>query len=313
MIPVVRPFLALAVVLCLARTALAQDSNAAIEQSRLFPRTAPTTSSNVNADGLALPGGETTASDEESFGAQQILKNQQEPPQFTLSGDASVFYTSNVALTRRDTMDDVFFVADAAFSWTPRINSELQLQVGPRASIFRYADTPELDFQSVGAGIGAIWTPPNAWGIALIGRYDFIELIDRHSDELLRDHEFSLAAQKVFVLGRSHALDLGVIGSAGISDPSDQQRDQLGFFVGYHLQLTRSFDSDLSYRHSWYFYNRGGRTDLNQVWALGLHYHLNRWASLDGFISGATNYSNHSAFKYDVFNTGGGLGLTLRF
>lgn len=292
---------------------LAQDANAIIEQSRLFPKTAPAAGQNVNADGLALPEGDNAQATDDSFGAQQILKTKEKVRDFTIGGDASVFYTSNVALTHHDTISDSFFVADAAFSWTPRLSNQFQLQVGARASIFRYFDTSVLDFESVGAGIGGVWTPANAWGLVVVGRYDFIELLDKHSDELLQDHEFSLAVQKIFVLGRSHAVNVAVIGSVGISDPFAEQRDQIGFLLGYHLQLTRNLDTDIGYRHAWYFYNSGNRTDLNQVVSLGLHYHLTQWASVDGFVSGATNYSDNAAFKYNVFTTGGGVGLTIRF
>jgi hypothetical protein len=291
----------------------AQESNPSVEQSRLFPRTIPPTAGSVTPDGTALPGGETTTSEDESFGAQQILKTQEKIPEFTLGAGASFFYTTNVALTRSDTKSDGFFVGDAAFNWTPRINPELQFQFGGAVSIFRYFDTSALDFQSLGFGTGFTWAPKDFWGMAMVGRYDFTELFDRHSDQILQDHEFSVAVQKLVVLGRSHALSFGVLGSAGVSDPFAEQRDQVGFAIGYHLQLTRQLGSDFGYRHSWYFYNEGGRTDLNQVFSLGLHYNLTPWAALNAFISGATNYSNQSAFKYDVFSTGGGAALTIRF
>lgn len=297
----------------LGASAYGQSSSSAVEEQRLYERTAPPTSGNVTPDGMALPQSENTTSEDESFGAQQILKTQEKVQDFTLSGGASTFFTNNVALTRKDTISDAFFVGDAGLSWTPRINSQLQFLAGGGASIFRYFDTSALDFESFTAGFGLLWTPPNAWGIGVLGRYDFTELLDRHSSEILEDHEFSLAVQKLLVLGRSHALTFGVLGSAGISDPFSEQRDQIGFAVGYHLQLTRQLGGDLGYRHSWYFYNDGGRTDLNQVFSLGLHYAINRLATIDGVLSGAVNSSNRAAFRYDVLSSGGGLGLTVHF
>jgi hypothetical protein len=291
----------------------AQESNPAVEQSRLFPRTLPPSGANVTADGIALPEGETTASSDESFGAQQVIKRQEKVPDFFLSGAASLYYTSNVALTRSDTKSDGFFVGEAAFSWTPRLNPQLQFQLGGGASIFRYFETSALDFENLGVGSGFTWTPPHAWGLALFGRYDFSELLDKHSDQILQDHEFSFGVQKIVPLGRSHALSFGLIGSAGISDPFAEQRDQVGLAVGYHLQLARQFGADLGYRLSGYFYNDGGRDDLNQVLSLGMRYNIRPWASVNAFLSGATNASNRSAFRYDVFSCGGSLGLTIRF
>ena len=267
----------------------------------------------VTPDGMTLPGGEGITSEDESFGAQQILKAQQKIPDFTLGGSISSFYTNNVALTRTNTISDSFVVGSAFFNWTPRINPEWQFQFGAAASIFRYWDTTPLDFENIGSGVGLLWTPRNFWGIGILGRYDFTELLNSASHEILQDHEFSIALQKLLVLGRSHSLTFGVIGSAGISDPYSEQRDQVGFAAGYHLQITRQFGGDLGYRLSGYFYNKGGRDDLNQVFSLGLHYYFTPWASLDSFLTGAVNSSNRSAFKYDVISTGGGAGLTVRF
>jgi len=262
---------------------------------------------------MALPEGQRTASEDESFGAQQILKTDERIADLTISGNASVYYTSNVALTHHDEKSDGFFVGDAAISWSPRINPQLQFQIGGGAALFRYFETNELDFESLGAGAGLLWTPQNLWGLAFAVRYDFTELLDSHSNEILEDHEFSLAVQKLLVLGRSHALSFGLLGSAGISDPFDEQRDQLGFAVGYHLQLTRHLGSDFGYRHSWFFYNDSGRADLNQVLSLGLHYNVTPWATVNALISGAFNCSDHSAFSYNAFSSGGGINLTIRF
>ena len=306
-----RFFFLTTVALTIAGSVVGQNSNPQVEQSRLFERTTSPVP-NVTAEGVPIAEEEGAVAADESFGKQQILKAEEKIPEFVLSADASLFYTSNVALTSEDTVDDGFFVGGVTLSWTPRISNELQLVMGARASIFRYFDTSDLDFQTVGAGIGSIWTLPGMFGIALMPRYDFTELWDRHSDELLQDHQFSLTAQKIFVLGRSHALSFSLIGSLGIADPFAEQRDQIAFAIGYHLQVTRNFVADFGYRSSGYFYNEG-RSDANHIFSMALRYYLTRWAVLEGFLSGAINTSNHSAFDYNVFTSGGGLGLTVRF
>jgi len=292
---------------------LSAQTNPAVETSRLFERSAPPTGGMVTPDGMALPQSEGSTSEDESFGAQQILKTEEKIPDFTVGASLSGFYTNNVALTRSNTISDSFLVGAAFFNWTPHINPALQFQFGAGVSFFRYFDTTALDFENVGTGAGLLWTPPHFWGIGILGRYDFTELLDTGSNEILQDHEFSVTVQKLLALGRSHSLTFGLIGSAGISDPFAEQRDQVGFAAGYHLQLTRHFSSDFGYRHSWYFYNQGSRVDLNQVFSLGLHYYVTPWASVDGFVTGALNHSNQSAFTYDVLSTGGGIGVTAHF
>jgi hypothetical protein len=293
-------------------TAFAQ-SNPAIEQSRLFPRTVPPTAGNISPQGVSLSGGETTSTEDESFGAQQILKTEEPIPTITINAGSSLFFSNNVALTHSDTRSDGFFVGEAAASWTPRLNSQLGFQIGGGTSIFRYFETSPLNFESLALGTGLTWTPPDAWGLAIVTRYDFTELLDQSGDEILQDHQFSLAIQKLIVLGRSHAITLGVIGSAGISHPYAEQRDQAGLAMGYHLQLTRNLGTDIGYRLSGYFYNAHSRDDLNQVLSVGFHYSFNPWLGLNGYFSGALNSSNETAFRYKVLSGGGGVGLSLRF
>jgi hypothetical protein len=290
---------------------LAQNST--IEQARLFARPAGTETTGITADGTPLPDAEGNSGDD-SFGAQQILKTQaSRVPEFSATGDASMFYTNNVALTRRDTIDDGLFVANAALSWNHVVNQELQVQAGIHVSIFRYVDTSALDFENLGAGLGVAWAPHNSWGISTFARYDFSELLDRHSREILEDHEFTLGAQKAWVFNRTHALTVGVLGSVGISDPYAAQRDQVGGFVGYHVALTRQLDADFSYRLSGFFYNTGGRDDLNQAITAGVRYHLTRWMDAGALFSYGFNRSSRSVFDYDVVNTGGVASLTIRF
>jgi hypothetical protein len=266
----------------------------------------------MTPDGMALPASGGNGEDE-SFGAQQMLKTQQRVREFVLNGDASMFYTSNVALTRRDTISDGFFVAGGGLSWNHAINPQMQLQVGGRVSLFRYVDTSSLDFENLSAGIGFYWLPQPAWGITVFGRYDFTELLDKHSSQLLQDNEFTLGAQKIFAINRVHSFTLGAVGSVGISDPFSAQRDSIGAFAAYHLCLTRQLDTELAYRIGGFFYNGGGRNDFNQAVSLGLRYRFTSWMEANALFSFASNRSSKSVFDYDVINTGGSVGFTVRF
>jgi hypothetical protein len=285
--------------------------NTQIEQSRLYDRTLGPNTTGMTPDGMPLSGG--PGGEDDSFGAQQILKTEQRVREFVINGDASMFYTNNVALTRRDEISDGFFVAGAGLSWNHAINSQWQLQIGGRMSLFRYVDTSSLDFENLTAGIGVTWIPQPAWGIAVFGRYDFTELLDKHSNELLQDNEFTLGVQKVFAFNRVHAFTLGAVGSVGISDPFSAQRDQIGAFATYRLSITRQFDAELGYRIAGFFYNTGGRDDFNQAVSVGLRYRLTPWAEVDGLFSFASNRSSKSVFDYNVVNTGGAIGFTWHF
>jgi len=269
------------------------------------------TTPQVDENGNVLPASEQGTDD--SFGEQMILKDQPRVPSFSIGAGSSLYYTNNVALTRRDTRDDAFLVANAFGNWVRRVHPELELQAGVGVSIFRYNRTSQLDFNQFNAGLGLTWLPQRWPGVSLFARYDFTELLNRHATEILNDHQFLAGGQKTFVFGRSHALFVGALASAGISDPGAAQRDQAGVFAGYHLQVTRHLGTDVLYRLTGQFYNEGGRDDLNHVFSWNLSYRIGNYTEVGAYFSFSSNQSNKSVFDYNVISTGGGLGFSSRF
>jgi hypothetical protein len=289
----------------------AQQPASSIERARLFQNTPNST---VNADGMELATDESEASSDDSFGAQVILKKRERPKTVSLTGDVSVFFTDNAALTPNDKIDDVFFVTNAGASWTPRINPQLEAQLNAHASIFRYGSTSALDFENLGLGAALFWSPEHFADIALFARYDFIELLDRHSDEILRDHEFTVGGQRIFAVGRSQSFfTLGASVTGDIAEPSSAQRQVAAIFAGYHWQITRAFEAELYYRLAGYFYNHADHADCNHVVSGSLRYRLSRNADLNGFVSFSSNRSDKTGFDYNAVTAGGGIAVTVRF
>jgi hypothetical protein len=293
------------------RGASAQQAVSPIEQARLFKELPTSTNREVEAN-AAVPGDEDTTSDG-SFGEPLILQSQPRIRTFVITGDASVFYTNNVALTPHHRIDDAFFVSNAGVSWTPQIAPRLEGQIAAHTSIFRYDKTPALDFQGLGLGAGLFWNPDHFAEVGLFAHYDFIELINRHSEEILRDHEFTIGAERVFPLGRAHAFVAGASLMAGVAAPESAQRDQAGVFLAYRLQATRSLGFEFVYRFAGYFYNDPRRTDRNQLLSVSARYRLLEWADINAFFSFADNRSDDPAFSYDAVTNGGGLSATIRF
>lgn len=267
----------------------------------------------VNADGMALPIDESNASSDDSFGTQVILTKRERVPTIVVAGDASIYYTDNAALTPNHKIDDAFVVTNAGISWTPRINPELEGQVSAHASIFRYVSTSVLDFENLGLGGALFWSPKNFHDIAFFARYDLSELLDRHSNEILQDHEFSVGAQKFFPIGKKQSFTLGVTAGAGVADPSSQERQQIAIFASYHWQLTKALDAEVSGRLAGYFYNRADRADGNGVVSANLRYRVSRYADLNGFVSFGGNRSDTRGFSYNAVTAGGGVAFSVRF
>ena len=288
-----------------------QQAVSPIEQARLLQELPAATSAAVDANGTPLADEDTSSDD--SFGKEVILKSRPRAQAFVVTGDASVFYTNNVALTRRDRINDTFFVANAGVSWSSGIAPNIEAQVAAHGSIFRYHSTSVLDFENLGVGAGLFWSPEHFAGVGLFAHYDFIELLNRNSEEILRDHAFTLGAQKAFPLGRAHGFVAGVTLVAGVSEPESAQRDQAGLFLAYRLQVTRSIDTEILYRFAGHFYNDTGRIDRNQVFSATMRYSLSDWADFKAFFSLADNRSDDAAFNYDAAVGGVGIGATIRF
>ncbi|HEV3410592.1 MAG TPA: hypothetical protein VG095_09870, partial [Chthoniobacterales bacterium] len=100
-------------------TLLAQN-DPAIDRARLQRDLAPPVSIGVDANGTAIAATEPTESEDDSFGAQVILKQQERMRSFVVTGGVAVNYTNNVALTRRDERHDLFVVADAGLGLSRR-------------------------------------------------------------------------------------------------------------------------------------------------------------------------------------------------
>lgn len=293
--------------------ARAQQAAAPIERARLFQSTPNATNSTVTADGTALASDDSEASSDDSLGTQIILRKRERVRAFVIAGDASIFYTDNAALTTHGKTDDVFFVTNAAVSWTPRINPHLEAQVAAHGSIFRYNSMSALDFENLGLSAALFWNPEHTCDVAFFARLDFTELLDRHSEEILREHALTIGAQKVFPVGRSQTFTLGTTAMGGIADPSSAQRQQLGVFAGYHWQITRDLEAELFYRFAAYFYDRADRTDGNHVVSANVRYRISRYADINGFVSFGANRSSVPNFDYNVVTAGAGVGLTVRF
>ena len=297
-----------------AAIARSQQAESSITQARLFPNPTSPGATSVDANGTALPEEESAGdSGDDSFGAQIILKNQERRRLYTVFADVSAYHTNNVDLDAARSRSDSFLAANVGAAWRPAIRPDLIADFSGGMSAFRYDRASELDFEKLWAGAGLSWAVPRADRIIIFGRYDFSEVLDASNNELLQDHEFSVGAQKIFVLGRSHYLAAGLTGIVGLSTPRSEQRDQAAIHAAYHLQVTRSFDIDLLYRYAAQFYNESGRIDRNQTLFLSLGIAATPWLRVAGSISAARNDSNQSAFEYDVLNLGGGLKLEVIF
>lgn len=305
--------LVLALLLTSLVVARGQEAVSSITQARLFANPSAPGTTSYDENGTALPEEDSTSSGDDSFGTQIVLKNQERPRTFNVFGNVSAVYTNNVDLTPNGTRSDAFLATTAGAAWSPAISRGLVAEISLGSSVFRYDRASELDFERIAAGAGLSWLVPHTPGIIAFARYDFTELLNSGSDELLRDHAFTVGAQKIFTFGRSHFLTTGISGVLGLSTPRSQERNQAGVYAAYHLQITRSCDADLIYRYAAQFYEEGNRLDHNQTLSLAMGFAATRWLRMGMCLSAARNDSDQPAFSYDVLNVGGEVRLSLSF
>lgn len=247
------------------------------------------------------------------LGQQVILKKPEKAQPFSAYATFSGYYTSNAALTDRDTTDDFFGVGEIGVSYLPRISKDLTAEVTVRQADFRYADLDELDFESLNAGAGLTYIARPLWDLAFSLRYNYNRLTDGNDHrEFFKNQTLSLSVLKTFSFSKAHYGYVGYSSVFGWSDPVAPQRDEHGVFLGYRANLTRALSADLYYRVAYFDYVNA-RHDWNQTLVAMLKLDVTRWLSVSVSTSGGWNNSNRNVFDYAAFNAGFSLGAAVTF
>jgi hypothetical protein len=266
------------------------------------------------------PGGEeggyaVASPNDKDLGEQQILKRREEYLPFSFSASTPVFYTTNVALVNSGEEDDVFFAPSVAFTYQPRLTQTLYAEIAVVQQFFLYDRFSELDFASFDAIAGIAYYLPQFHNLSLRARYDYNRLTDTDDfDEFFVSHAYILSASMPFRIGRAQQIAIGSdIELSFWSHPDAPRRNDYSFYVGYSVNISRSFSIDASARVAVRDYHVGDRTDVSEILALSANYRVNDWFILSFLSSFAWNQSDQDVFDYSVANVGGAAALTIRF
>ena len=295
-------------------SARAQTADRSQNRAELF-RNQPISTYGPNAPGGEEQGYAVATPNDKDLGEQQILKRQAEYLPFTFSASTPVYYTSNVALTRSGEEGDVLFSPGIILTYQPRLTRTLYAEIGVAQQFFLYDRFSELDFSSFDAIAGIAYYLPQFHNLSLRARYDYNRLTDTDDfDEFFVNHAYLLSASMPFRISRAQQVVFGIDTELTFwSHPDAPRRNDYSFFVGYSVNLSRSFSIDTSARLSVRDYHVGDRTDVSEILALSANYRINEWLILSFLSSLAWNQSDHSTFDYDVANVGGGAALVVRF
>ncbi|MGI8601524.1 MAG: hypothetical protein ACR2OZ_00835 [Verrucomicrobiales bacterium] len=133
-------------------------------------------------------------------------------------------------------------------------------------------------------------------------------------DDVFDNHSIAAGAQKTWRFSRGHQAFAGFSGDWSVSASDEApRRDEYTAYAGYRVKWTSSFETTLLYRAAWHDYQSFGRDDFNQIVSLGAEYKFTDWLRATAYLSGTFNNSDREVFDYDVFNSGLGVALVLRW
>ncbi|MGH7935402.1 MAG: hypothetical protein ACREF8_00135 [Chthoniobacterales bacterium] len=249
------------------------------------------------------------------LGEQAILKRVAEYDPFTLETGVPIYYTSNVALVDRGKVDDVIFAPVVGLTFAPKFQRTLYGDFTIRQQFFYYDEFTGFNFASFDAIAGVVYYVPKLHNMILRGNIDYNRLTGTDTfDDFFSNVALQLSTEVPFQIGRAQQISLGADAVISLyADPSPPQRNDIGAFVGYAVNISRSFSLNAAARVVVRPYDSGGRTDVSEILALSADYRIGKQLTLSAISSYVANQSNKSVFEYDVFNIGGGIALTWKF
>ena len=297
-------------------TGLADEGQ--IERSRLPNPLTPATGGLSLGDpttGNQAPQIAPTTSGDSDVGLLSLLRRPERTEPWTLFADGGFVYTSNVALTHRNTQDDFFFVGEAGAGYEWKLAKDLTLNATAEEQYFAYSRFSELDFGSLNFALALTYTAHRLDDITLSAQLGFTRLTHNSvvDNEFFRNGDLSLGAQKLFAIGRAQLVGVSADIDLGLSVPHVAEREEFGLAGNYVVQWTRHFSTQAGIRAAYYLYPDGGRQDFNLSGTVGATYAFAPWCSVGATLSGTTDRSTREVLAYDVLNAGGTVFFRLRF
>jgi hypothetical protein len=291
------------------------NQNAAVQQARIFmdrPDAVTSRTERLEAPVDSVTGEQAAA--DADIGEQWMLRENLPANPFRARASFSLFYTDNVALTRRSMLEDGFAVADVGLNYTRPLGSDWSLGVDVQQSFFRYDRYREFDFESLNFGLGLTYQARQVGNIIFGLQYGLNRLTSGSADDqLYLGNNFSLVATKIVPVTSAGMVEFtGALGYT-FADPEDLERAELRFGVAYSLRIARNFVATSAVRLELYDYAEEGRTDLLQSLALGARYELTRWMYLSASVAIARNISTERVFSYRAVNAGVTLAAQIEF
>ncbi len=209
---------------CRPGSLLAQDfspqtADGQIERSRLPNPVLPLAPGSLSlgeppeaSNSTEQPLAPATAGDSD-LGVQSLLRAHEQPRPWSIFADGGFVYTTNVALTKRNTEDDIFAVSEVGVGYERQLHDNLTLSASVREQYFAYNRFNQLDFGALNVALGLTYSLPQTFlggGVVVSTQAGYTRLTARGFDnEFYRSGTLSFGLQKVFTIGRAQILSVG--------------------------------------------------------------------------------------------------------
>ena len=290
--------------------------NAAVQQARLFNQR-PTNGRSGNGERLfpsldTMNGGVSAA--DLDVGEQWMLRPNLPANPFTGHASISLFYTSNVALSRTAELGDAFAVADVGVGYNRAIAPDWAIAINLQQSFFRYDRYTDFDFESSNAHVALSHQARQLGNVVFSLQYSFNRLTSGSADDqIYLGNTVALAASKVVQISSADSIDFNTSLGYTLADPDDLERAEFRFAVGYNVKFARNFTVSAVTRLELYDYTHEAREDFLQTIALGARWDVTDWMFISASVSAANNVSTQRVFEYGAINTGATLTAHIRF
>ncbi len=298
---------------CCAHPVDAQTS--AADRARLQTSQSPVQSPASPTDNGVELGYAAASPNDSDLGEQAILKRVETYQPFTLETGVPIYYTSNVALVDNGRVGDTIIAPVIGITYSPKISKTLYAEFTLRQQFFYYQDVTTFNFASFDAIAGLVYYLPQMHNLVLRAGIDYNRLTGTDNfDSFFSNYGLGLGAELPIQIGRAQQISFGVDAFISLyATPSPPQRNDLGAYVGYTVNLSRNFSLNAAGRLVVRPYDSGGRTDVSEILALSANYRIRDWLTLSALTTFVANQSNQGAFAYQVFNGGGGITLAWKF
>lgn len=249
------------------------------------------------------------------LGEQAILKRVEKYEPFTIETGVPIYYTSNVALVDRGQVGATIIAPVIGITYAPKISKTLYAEFTLRQQFFYYQDVTSFNFASFDAIAGLVYFMPKLHNLVLRAGIDYNRLTGTDNFEsFFSNYALGLGAELPIQIGRAQQISFGADANISLyATPSPPQRNDFGVYVGYTVNLSRSFSLNAAGRLVVRPYDSGGRTDVSEILAFSANYRIRDWLTLSALTTFVANQSNRSTFDYKVFNGGGAIALGWKF